>query len=397
MTILTRMTRTGRISACLLAFALLLLSAAACGGDGDDISFLLESELVTGAAQADAMEFAPDGRLFYIEHWTGNIRVVDANGSLLPEPFATVNVAADLQIGLTGLALDPDFDTNRFVYVFHTEPVDQGPPRVGRPVIVRFTDENNRGTARQLISDDFPEVSESPFNVNGRMHFGPDGYLYVTLGDYDMAEEDGPNGEPLAQDLGSPIGKILRLDRDGSPAPGNPFLDDPTADPRVFAYGFRAAFDFAFHPGTGAMYGSDSTGVTCEELNLIEAGKNYGWPDAGEWPFNDCGAAKKTAAVFHFSRPEMKPQDFDSAVALSGMEFVSGASYPSLGDSLLVCESRTQLVRAVTLGGAGQASQIAASEPVVGDCWLDITTGPDGRAYYSNLTEIRRILPETPE
>ena len=91
------------------------------------------------------MAFAPDGRLFYGEQFTGNIRVITAEGELLEEPFAQMELALYIEWGLTGLALDPDFETNHYVYVFLTEPIDPETP-ISRPLVVRFTEQNNQGT-----------------------------------------------------------------------------------------------------------------------------------------------------------------------------------------------------------------------------------------------------------
>ncbi|MGH9195269.1 MAG: PQQ-dependent sugar dehydrogenase, partial [Acidimicrobiia bacterium] len=252
-------------SLCFLAVA-----ASACGGGGDEKDepnpFGLTSQVVTPAANVDAMAFAPDGRLFYTEHWTGDIRIVTADGELLPEPFAHVDVAASISLGLSGIALDPDFESNHYVYVLYSELLDLGPPPEAKPALARFTDEDNKGTDMTVLIDDLPEVKpERIFNANGSLHFGPDEHLYFTLGDYDQAQETGPNGKLLPQDLGTPIGKLLRVDKDdGEAPPDNPFVDDGTADPRIYASGFRGAFNFTVHPRTGRIYGADSTGVTCE-------------------------------------------------------------------------------------------------------------------------------------
>ena len=376
-------------------FLLFVLLAAACGGDGGGNPFGVESELVTPANRADAMAFAPDGRLFYAEHWTGNIRVVTADGELLPDPFATIiDIAPSHAIGLTGLALDPQFGTNRYVYALYSQLISPGPPLVTRPAVIRFTEANNRGTNRTVILADLPEADpEHPFSVNGSIHFGPDGFLYLSLGDYDLRLETGSQGLELSQDLGTPIGSMLRINKeDGSIPTDNPFVGEEDVDSRIFAYGFRSSFNFTFHPQTGRLYGSDSTGVTCEELNIIEAGANYGWPEGFEWPYTDCLASKRTQAIHLFARPGMQPEHFDSAVAIAGLEFVSGDVYPLLGDSLLVCESRTQIMRRLAFGDT-DFDQVTEDDIVVEDCLLDITTSPDGIVYYSNFTEIRRLLP----
>ena len=368
-----------------VAVSALLSLATACGGESNP--FGAKSELVTAADHPAAMAFAPDGQLFYAEQFTGNIRVVTAEGELLEEPFAHVDVALYLEWGLTGLAVDPDFETNHYVYAFFTELVDPDTP-IGRPVIVRFTEEDGRGVDPEVIVDDLPETLPATpgFNASGSIHFGPDGFLYASLGDYDTPQ--------LVQDLSTPEGKMLRVDKeDGSPAEDNPFADDPEADPRIFAYGFREPFDFAVHPETGQIYGSDNTPVSCEELNLIEAGANYGWPDVGEFPFTDCLAGEGTQAIHFFAQEEMQPGDFLSFVVVSGLEFASGDVYPLLGDSLLVCESETRLMRRLVLSEAN-FDQVTEDDVVLEDCDMDIAISPDGIIYYSNETEIRRLVPE---
>lgn len=335
------------------------------------------------------MAFAPDGRLFYAEQFTGNIRLVEADDRLQEEPFAHVDVATYIELdwGLTGLALDPDFETNHYVYAFLTEPVEPETP-VGKPLVVRFTDSSNKGVDPKIIVDDLPETLPAApgFNANGRIHFGPDGFLYLSLGDYDTPQ--------LVQDLTTPIGKMLRVSKqDGSSAEHNPFVDDPDADPRIFAYGFREPLDFAFHPETRGLYGTDNTPVSCEELNLIEPGANYGWPDVGEFPYTDCQAGKGTKAIHLFTKEGMQPGDFLSFIVVSGLEFVSDDTYPLLGDSLLVCESETKLMRRLVLSGAN-FDQVTEDDVILEDCDMDIATSPDGIVYYSNKTEIRRLVPQ---
>ena len=199
----------------------------------------------------------------------------------------------------------------------------------------------------------------------------------------------------VPQDLSIPQGKMLRINKeDGAAAPGNPLLGGLAVDARIYAYGFREAFDFAFHPKTGQIYGTDNTPVTCEELNIITPGQNYGWPDVGEFPFSDCQFGDQVKPIHSFARTGMKPGDFLSFVEVSSLAFASGSKYPLLGDSLLVCEKGTKLLRRLTLSGASQ-DQVTADDVVVKDCQLDIATSPDGTIYYSNEKEIRRLVPQS--
>ena len=380
-----RLTALRGLTVLLAAALLFALLASACGGDGEENPFGVKSELVTDAQSAVTLAFAPDGRLFYGEHSIGDIRVVTADGELLEEPFAHVDVELGLEWGLTGLAIDPDFETNHYVYVYFTHVVKPGSPVDARPIVVRFTDKDGRGVDRKVIVDDFPKPSERPgLNSNGSIGFGPDGYLYITVGDYDAG---------LSQDLSISPGKMLRVNKeDGSAAPDNPFVDDPNVDSRIFAYGFREPFDFVFHPETGQIYGSDNTPGSCEELNLIEAGANYGWPDVGEFPWSDCSVGEQIPAIYFFAKDDMAPEDYLSTVVASGKGFVSGDVYPLLGDSLLVCETETALMRRLVLSGAS-LDQVESNDVVVRDCVRDIAVSPDGIVYYSNKEGIRRLDP----
>ncbi len=380
-------------SVSLLLYALIFLSlpflASACGGGGgEENPFGVESELVAPLGPIDALAFAPDGRLFWADHWGGNVGVVTAEGELLADPVTHFEVAAGLEWGLTGLAIDPDFETNHYIYAYFTELVE---PDVARPVVVRFTEADNKGSDPKVIVGDLPDTRDKkPYNASGSIHFGPDGFLYFTLGDYDVPALTGSQGKELPQDLSTPAGKMLRVNKeDGSAPSDNPFLNEPGADPRIFAYGFRENFYFTFHPENGQIYGSDNTSVACEELNLIKVGANYGWPA----PFLDCLAAEQTPGIHFFAKEGQQPGDFGSSLGVLGMAFVSGDVYPLLGDGLLVCGGGN-MFRLVLSGN--DLDQVVADDIVVDDCFRDIAISPDGIVYYSNETEIRRLVPLEP-
>jgi len=376
---------------------LALLTAAACGGDdgkeAESNRFGLTSEVVAPAANADAIAFAPDGRIFFAEHWTGAIRVVKPDGQPLADPWAIVpDLAPNLYWGLTGLAIDPKFSSNHYVYAFYTRRVRAGPPSVGKPVIVRFTDQGEKGSDIQVIVGDLPEADEAAnFNLNGSIQFGPDGFLYLTLGDYDRRLETGPLGKQLPEDLSVPLGKILRVNKeDGSAPADNPFADLQGADKRIFAYGFRNHFNFAFHPADGRLYGSDNGGRTCEEINIVEKGADYGWPRTEQTPF-DCAGTPQKAPIHLLAQEGMAPADLDSTVGVSGIDFVSSKVYPVLGDSLVVCESRPQLLRRLALE-APSFERVTADDVIARDC-SEVATNPAGVLYYSTQYEIRRLVP----
>lgn len=417
------MTRGRRFPPLVLAVALpLLLLVAACGGDDTGgpggsgtptpapivYNFGLNSELVVGDGDANnvsAVAFAPDGRIFYAEQFTGEgadsfgvVRVIGADGVLQNEPFATISVANYLGLdwGLTGLALDPDFETNGYVYTFHTA---QAGDNIGRPTLLRFTDDNGIGTEQTIISNDFPDTIAGfqGYNANGEIHFGPDGFLYASVGDYDQGTAKPENGgQPDLVGLNTPVGKLLRLNKeDGSAAPDNPFLDNPDADPRVFAYGFREPFPFTFG-ADGTIYGTDNTPDTCEEINVIEAGQDYGWPSAWAFPFGDCTVGSGTQPIFNFAREGQQPGDFLSFVESQGLNFLADSSYSQLGDSLLVCQSEKSNVQGFISNGAVRqftisGATVSSSAVVVNDCRGEVIAN-EGEVYYATRTEIRKLI-----
>lgn len=381
-----------------VCLGLSLLLALACGdGEGEGglpregtrkdepiiEGFGVKSELVTEADYAVTLAFAPDGRLFYNELNTGNIRIITPGGELLPDPFAHVEVKTGDEWGLIGLTIDPDFESNHYVYIYFTAPAGS----VSRPTVMRFTDDNNIGVDPAVILE-LPETfpDRPSWHVGGNIHFGPDGYLYVTVGEYTESE--------LAQDLSVPQGKILRVSKeDGSAAPDNPFVDQPGAAPSVFAYGFRNSWDLTFHPETGQIYSTENGDANCDELNLVVKGGNYGWPESsGEEVCQNPGAIE---GIHYFSIfPSRRPGQFISTVAPTGIEFVTSDAYPLLiSSSLLVCEFNSAIMRHFYVAGVDQDVVVGGSV-VVRDCRLDIAISPDGLVYYSNKTEIRRLVPE---
>ncbi len=232
-----------------------------------------ETRLAQGLGRPTTMAFAPDGRVFVADQG-GSLWVVK-NGTRLTTPFLKVTVDATLERGLLGVAFDPDFATNRWVYVYYTATTPTIHNRVSR-----FTASGDVAVAgSELILFELPPLSSAPNHNGGALHFGPDGKLYVAVGDNARAR----NG----QDLTTILGKVLRLNRDGSIPTDNPFYSTTTGQSRaIFALGFRNPFTFAFQPGPGRMFINDVGGQAWEEINDGVAGGNYGWPDT-EGPTTD--------------------------------------------------------------------------------------------------------------
>ena len=205
-----------------------------------------------------SLAFAADGRGFVTER-PGRVRVL-VNGQVLPDPALTLpDTFAVAEAGLLGIALDPEFSSNGFAYLLYTRNRPGGLGAVNR--VVRYREVDNTLAEAVVLLDDIPAAR---FHDGGRLRFGPDGYLYVAMGD--ALEEDD------AQDLASPSGKIIRIDRDGTTPASN-----PRASP-VYSHGHRNPQGFDWHPVSGALWATEHGNVGNDEVNLITAGANYGWP-----------------------------------------------------------------------------------------------------------------------
>lgn len=211
------------------------------------------------------MVFVPDGRIFVTER-PGKILIIK-DGKLQDEPWINLDVAAVGEGGLLGMALDPEFSQNHYVYVAETY-LAGGDKLQNRLVRIREDTSTGKGIVDKVLLDN---AAANVIHDGGRVKVGPDSMLYWTLGE---------TGNPeLAQDLSSLNGKILRINRDGTIPPDNPFPGSP-----VYSYGHRNPEGLAWQPGTGRLYSTEhgpSGGVYGggqDEVNFIEPGKNYGWP-----------------------------------------------------------------------------------------------------------------------
>jgi glucose/arabinose dehydrogenase len=220
---------------------------------------------ISGLSGPTAMEFAPDGRLFVCLQG-GQLRVIK-NGALLPTPFVTLSVDNAGERGLLGVAFDPNFVANNFVYVYYTVSTNPKHNRVSR-----FTANGDVAVAgSEVILLELDNLSSATNHNGGAIHFGPDGKLYVAVGE----NANGAN----SQTLSNLLGKILRLNPDGSIPSDNPFFGTATGNNRaIWSLGLRNPFTFAFQPGTGRLFINDVGQSTWEEINDGIAGSNYGWP-----------------------------------------------------------------------------------------------------------------------
>jgi glucose/arabinose dehydrogenase len=225
-----------------------------------------EAVVASGLSNPTAMAFAPDGRLFVCQQG-GQLRVIK-NGALLATPFLTVTVSSSGERGLLGVAFDPNFATNHFLYVYYTATTPTIHNRVSR-----FTANGDVAVAgSEAIVLELDNLSSATNHNGGAMHFGDDGKLYIGVGE----NANGAN----AQSLGNLLGKILRINADGTIPSDNPFYTRTTGRNRaIWALGLRNPFTFAFQPQTGRMFINDVGQNTWEEINDGIIASNYGWPE----------------------------------------------------------------------------------------------------------------------
>jgi glucose/arabinose dehydrogenase len=254
--------------------ALVLLSVYPSAAHSVTVPNGFTDTLIAGGLSAPtAMAFAPDGRIFVCEQ-AGRLRVVK-NGVLLSTPFLTLTVDSSGERGLLGVTFDPDFQTNRYVYVYYTVRTS---PRRNR--VSRFTANGDvvvPGSEQVLLT--LNNLSSATNHNGGALHFGPDGYLYIAVGD----NANGAN----AQNPSNLLGKILRIAKDGTIPASNPFYTAASGNNRaIWALGLRNPYTFAFHPTSNAMFINDVGQSAWEEIDDGIAGANYGWPQT-EGPTTD--------------------------------------------------------------------------------------------------------------
>ncbi len=250
-------------------WAILVSQGVACGAGTLPDSFV-QVRVTGGLTNPTTMAFAPDGRLFVAEQ-RGTLRIVK-DGQLFAEPFLDISsrVDSDGERGLLGIAFDPNFSINNFVYVYYTQEAVGTTPPHNR--IVRFTANGNRAlmSSEKLILR-LNNLSDRLNHNGGALNFGADDKLYVAVGE--NADQDN------SQSLDNLLGKMLRINKGGTIPTDNPFYNRASGMNRaIWALGLRNPYTFAVQPGTGRIHINDVGAQTWEEINRGAKGANYGWP-----------------------------------------------------------------------------------------------------------------------
>jgi glucose/arabinose dehydrogenase len=332
--------------------------------------------IATGLFHPWSIAFLPDGRMLVAER-NGQLRLI-RDGVLEPQPAWKADPAKSPQDSLHAVAVHPRFAQNRFVYLSYPKWGERGSTLAiarGRLEGSTLTDVRD-----VLVADAW----ESSGNLAGRMLFGPDDTLYVTVGDRDRLCCIGKDDSSLrmkAQDLGNHVGKTLRIKDDGSVPPDNPFVGRPGAKPEIFTYGHRNGYGLAFHPETGELWQAEIGPLGGDEVNILLPGRNYGWPLVSMGR-NYTGTLVSDEPWFR--RGMENPRVFwVPSISPSSITFYNGDRFVGWKRSLLVGALTTRQLQRMSFD---QPSQAERREPLLAQLNLrirDVQVGPDGNIYVA--------------
>jgi glucose/arabinose dehydrogenase len=310
-----------------------------------------------------AIAFLPDGRMLVTER-PGRLRIVE-KGRLLPEPVAgTPKPWAVQDGGLLDVEVHPSYAQNGWIYLSYAV---AGPGDTSMTAIVRGKLEGNAWVDEQAVYTPAPELFGPPnYHYGSRFLFDRQGKLFYSIGDRGQP--------PSAQDLGSPLGKVHRVNNDGTVPSDNPFVGRAGAVPTIWTYGHRNPQGFAIDPETDLLWESEHGPMGGDELNILEAGHNYGWPVISH------GLEPGITQTAHEG---MEPPIvyWNPTIAPSGIHFYAGTRYPSWRNDLFVTGLGGTALRRLEVKGR----QVLHQE-VVFDRYgrvRDIVTGPDGLLYVA--------------
>lgn len=311
----------------------------------------------------------PDGRLLITEKG-GNMRIATSSGKLSAPITGLPEVNSSGQGGLLGLTLDPSFAENRMVYWTFSEAVSGG---------------NLTSVAKGKLSADDSRMENATViyratpAYNGNLHYGSR-ILFDKNGNiiFSTGERSDKITRPQAQDLNSALGKIIRITTEGKPAAGNPFLNNPNARPELYSYGHRNVQGLALHPETGDLWEAEFGPRGGDEINLIQPGKNYGWPTITYGIEYD--GDKIGDSIVQKEGMEQPVYYWDPVLAPSGMTFYSGDQIAEWKNNLFIAGLASNHIARLVI----KNNKVVGEERLLageGQRFRDITQGKDGALY----------------
>jgi len=339
---------------------------------------------VAGLREPWALAFLPDGRLLITEK-RGTLRVAD-KGVLVEQPVNGVPaVDTGGQAGLFDVVLHPDYARNGWIYLAFSDPLKnaEGRTTASMTTVVRGRLKDNAWTDQQVIFRAPPETFRPAGGVHfgGRLAFDRAGFLYFSIGE----RGQGPN----AQDVKLPNGKIHRVYDDGRVPEDNPFVHTPGADPTIWSYGHRNPQGLRLNPATGELWEHEHGPRGGDELNLIQRGRNYGWPEA-TFGMNYNGTPMTDVT----GRPDVEPPVtyWIPSIAPCGMAFYTGDRFPKWKNHLFITSLAAQELRRLEIGKDGKVVDQEIIFKGLGRL-RDVADGPDGNLYVLLPDRVARLVP----
>jgi len=324
-----------------------------------------------------ALAFLPDGRMLVTEK-PGRLRIVSTDGKMSEPVSGLPAVDARGQGGLLDVVLDPQFATNRLIYWSFSEPQ---PDKTNNTAVARGRLVDDAAAPRlenvQVIFHQTPSLA-SRLHFGSRLVWSRDGTLFVTMGD----RSDTP-GRMQAQNMDSLIGKIARINADGSVPKDNPFVGKPGVKPEIWSIGHRNIQSAALHPATGELWEVEHGTRGGDELNIVRKGRDYGWPTIAYGV--EYNGQPILEGITQKDGMEQPVYYWDPVIAPSGMLFYTGSLFPAWNGNLfiggLTQKDPTNLTRLVLKGDRVVAEERLLTEIVPRERLRDVRQGPDGAIY----------------
>jgi aldose sugar dehydrogenase len=338
----------------------------------------------SGLVHPWGLAFLPDGRLLVTER-PGRMRVVAKDGKLSPTLQGVPPVLAAGQGGLLDVALSPDFASSRLIYFSYSEPRSAGlnGTSVARAKLTLDAD-GGRLDGLEVIFRQEPAAGGA-MHFGSRLAFARDGNLFVTLGERSHSKD-------RAQDLRTHFGKVVRIRPDGSVPPDNPFVNKSDARPEIWSYGHRNPQSAAINPASGKLWTVEHGARGGDEVNIPQAGKNYGWPVityGRDYTYLPIGEGTAKAGM------EQPIYYWDPSIAPSGMAFYTGNLFPEWKGNLFVGALAGRALHRLVLDGERVVGEEALLRDL-GERIRDVRSGPDGALWLLTDNPQGRILRVVP-